>query len=128
MWPTAATWPSTCRRRPPVELDDDRDQVFAFGRALRAKLGEGEQRVDRFFEELVESHGGQGRVTVIEGAGRLEPGQSRALRCGLDVPELAKPGRTYTGGWEPAWAGHLLVLEVVNGSPDEPRLRAGRKP
>jgi hypothetical protein len=112
----------------PLELDDDVDQGLAFGRALRAELGEGEHRVDRLFDELVESHGGQGRVTVIEGAGPLEPGQSRGLRCGLDVPERARPGRTYTGGWEPAWAGHLLVLEVVNGSGDEPRLRAGRKP
>ena len=112
----------------PVELDDDRDQVFAFGRTLRAELGEGEHRVDRFFEELRESHGGQGLVTVTDGAGPLEPGAARTLRCTLDVPEIARPGRTYTGSWEPARGGHLIVLEVVETYPDDPRLRARRKP
>jgi hypothetical protein len=111
-----------------VELDDDRGQLFAFGRTLRAELKDGEHRVDRLFEELRDSHGGQGRVRVVEGAGPLKPGEGRTLRCAFDVPDLARPGRSYTGDWEPAGAGHLIVLEVVEGSPDEPRLRAGRKP
>lgn len=124
----AGNVPFDVPKEAPLELDDDRDQAFAFGRTLRAKLNEGERRVDRFFEELRESHGGQGLITVFEGAGPLEPGDSRALHCGLDVPDLARPGHTYSGGWEPAWAGHLLIVEVVNGSGSEPRLRAGRKP
>ena len=112
----------------PVELDDDRDQVHAFGRALRSKLDEGEHRVDRFFEELRESHGGQGRVTVLKGAGVLEPGGTRALRCGLEIPDIAQPGRTYTGGWEPAGGGHLLIVEVATEKTDNPRVRARSKP
>lgn len=120
--------PAEITKESPVELDDDRGQLFAYGRTLRAELKEGEHRVDRLFEELRESHGGQGRVTVVEGAGTLEPGEARTLRCRFDVPERAKPDRTYTGDWEPAGAGHLIVLEVVSGAPDEPRLRAGRKP
>ncbi|HKJ02223.1 MAG TPA: hypothetical protein VJ997_07200 [Longimicrobiales bacterium] len=111
-----------------VELDDDRDQVHAFGRALRSKLDEGEHRVDRFFEELRESHGGQGRVTVLDGAGPLDPGGTRTLRCGLEIPDIARPGRTYTGGWEPAGGGHLLIVEVAEKSPDKPRVRARSKP
>jgi len=119
--------PAVVDKEAPVELDDDRGQLFAYGRTLRAELKEGEHRVDRLFEELRESHGGQGRVHVVDGAGTLKPGEARTLRCVFDVPKLAQPGRTYTGDWEPAGAGHLLVLEVVNVSPDQPRLRAGRK-
>lgn len=109
-----------------LDLDDDRGQDRALGRALRADLGEGERRVDRFFEELRDSHGGEGRVTVLKGAGSLGPGESRELRCQLEVPMTTEPDRSYSGGWGFGNSGHALVVEVLKPAPGTPRTR-GRK-
>lgn len=109
-----------------LDLDDDREQTLALGRALRAKLGKGERRVDRFFEELRSGHGGEGQVTVLGGAGPLKEGASRTLRCHLAIPESVKPGRTYSGGWEISQAGHLLIVDVAAKAPRGRHARSGR--
>ncbi len=110
-----------------MDLDAE-DQERAFGRALRAELPEGESRVDRFFEELREGHGGEARLTVVDGAGALEPGESRELRCRVEVPMTVQPGRSYGGSWEIGNAGHFLTLEVGKPEPGTPRTRGRRKP
>ncbi len=94
---------------------DDSDQAGALGRALRATLPPGERRVDRFFEELRESHGGEARVAVVAGAGTLEPGESRDLKCMLEVPSTVRVGHSYSGAWQVASGFHVLALDVVNG-------------
>lgn len=98
------------------DLDASEGQDRALGRALRATLHEGERRVDRFFEELRESHGGNAHVTVADGAGPIAPGESRLLKCVLEVPTGVKPGHSYEGAWRIANAGHLVLIEVVNGT------------
>ena len=99
------------------DLDDDEGQDRALGRTLRAALREGERRVDRLFEEVRESHGGEARVTVRTGAGRLDPGDSCGLTCVLDVPATVQAGRSYLGVWEIANANHVIVVGVAKGSP-----------
>jgi hypothetical protein len=99
------------------DLDDEEGQDRALGRTLRAGLGQGESRMERFFEELRASHGGEGRVTLVDGAGALEPGESRTVRCRLEVPMTMQPGRTYAGGWEIGSASHLLLVEVTKTGP-----------
>ncbi|MDP2956492.1 MAG: hypothetical protein Q8N53_08725 [Longimicrobiales bacterium] len=107
------------------DLEDDSGPDRALGRALRAELGEKETRMDRLFEELREVHGGEARVTVVKGAGVVEPGQSRELFNYLDVPVTLKPGRTYAGGWDVGEAAHLIVIEAVKG--DARPARRGRR-
>lgn len=122
----AGNVPLEIPRTAEFDLEDDDGQDRALGRALRAELGESETRMDRFFEEVREADGGEARLTVVEGAGVVEPGQSCELSTYLDVPVTVKPGRTYTGGWDIGDSAHLIVLEAVAGDP-QPRRRARRK-
>lgn len=104
------------------DLDDDVGQDRALGRTLRASLSQGERRVDRFFDELRESHGGEARVVVKDGAGRLAPGEARELTCVLDVPATVLEGRSYVGAWQ-LWNGaHIIVAEILTSG----RPRNGR--
>jgi hypothetical protein len=103
------------------DLDDATGQDRALGRTLRAPLKEGERRVDRFFEELREHHAGEARVTIRSGAGRIEPGQSRELRCLLELPATAKEGRSYSGAWQLGSAAHVVAVDIVaKGRPENP--------
>ncbi len=111
-----------------LDLDDDEGQDLALGRALRATLKEGEHRVDRFFEELRQSHGGLGRVMMLKGAGPLDAGDTRTLRCRLEVPMTAEPGRSYSGGWDIGNGGHQLVVEVKKPSAATSRSRRRKTP
>jgi hypothetical protein len=99
------------------DLDNEEGQDRALGRSLRAGLGEGESRVERFFEELRESHGGEARVILLEGAGALEPGDTRRVRCQVDVPMTVRPGRSYAGGWQIGNASHLIIVQVMDPGP-----------
>lgn len=99
------------------DLHDPVGQDRALGLTLRADLGEGERRVDRWFEELRRMHGGEARITVLEGAGGLEPGESRTVRCRLEVPMTMEPGQHYSGSWPIGSTSHVVAVEVVQPSP-----------
>ncbi|HEX2093437.1 MAG TPA: hypothetical protein VHG28_13615 [Longimicrobiaceae bacterium] len=71
----------------------------AFGRAAVATLLRGERRIDRFADALAEMYGGLVRISVDAGKGPVQPGETRALRLSLTVPERLKPGHTYSGRW-----------------------------
>jgi len=103
------------------DLDDHVAQDRALGRTLRAPLAQGERRVDRFFDELLEAHGGEAHVAVRRGAGRLEPGESRELACVLDVPPTARAGRSYLGPWQLGNTAHLIVADITTPARPEPR-------
>ncbi len=96
-----------------LDLDDAAGQDRALGRTLRALLEKDERRVDRLFEELRQTHGGEGRITVRSGAGPLPPGESRIVSCVLDVPESAQPGRAYVGAWQLGSVSHLIVADIM---------------
>ncbi len=104
-----------------LDLDSAEGQDRALGRSLRATLGPGERRVDRFFEELRDDHGGEARVVVTEGAGALGAGESRGLSCLLEIPDTAQVGRSYLGAWQLANASHVVVVDAVKGSSPTPR-------
>lgn len=99
------------------DLDSSEGQDRALGRALRAKLEPHERRVDRFFEEMRELHGGEAQIEVGKGAGALEPGASRTLHCRIAVPDIAQPGQSYTGTWELDGAVHTITVEVTGAAP-----------
>lgn len=98
------------------DLDDVDGQERALGRSLRAPLAPGEARVDRFFEELRESHGGEARVTVRSGAGPLAPGELRDIACVLEVPDMVRAGRSYSGSFEIGPVSHVLVADIMSSS------------
>ena len=96
------------------DLDDDEGQGRALGRALRARLSPNESRVDRFFEELREDHGGEARVRVLDGAGALAPAETRVLRARLDLPDNVRAGRVYTGAWKLGNVAHVIVVSIAD--------------
>ncbi len=98
------------------DLDEVGAPDRALGRALRAKLGEGESRVERLFEDLRASHGGEARLAVTGGAGVLEPGESRELSSQLEVPASVQSGRVYSGTWQIANVAHRIIVEVKKSS------------
>jgi hypothetical protein len=107
------------------DLDDDSGQDRALGRALRAPLGEGESRVDRFFDELRASHGGEARVVVKSGAGRLMPGESRELSCVLEVPPSVREGHSYAGSWAVGNGVHVVIADIITtGRPKNGRAKS----
>jgi len=105
-----------------IDLDDADGQDRALGRTLRAALGTDERRVDRFFEELRASHGGEARVVVKRGAGRLLPGDVRELACALEIPDGVRPGRSYVGAWQIGPSAHVIVTDIMaSARPIRPR-------
>lgn len=99
------------------DLDSDEGQDRALGVSLRAKLAAGEKRVDRYFEELRLVHGGEARVSVLSGAGPLEPGESRTLRCRLEIPMTAPPGGPYIGAWMVGATSQVVAVTVRQPAP-----------
>jgi hypothetical protein len=107
------------------DLDDARGYGRALGRALRAPLVEGEHRVDRLFEEIRTGHGGEARVTVAKGAGRLAPGEARTLSCVLDLPQRLQAGHSYRGAWALGNTSQSVTVEVMKAAaPPKPRSTA----
>jgi len=100
-----------------LDLDDDEGQDRALGRALRATLAPGEHRIDRYFEEIRDLHGGEAKLAVLAGAGALQPAEARALRCRLELPESIRPGRSYIGGWQLGDTAHVLEVHVTAATP-----------
>lgn len=106
------------------DLDDDDGQDGALGRALRGSDTDGKRGVDRFFDELKQGHGGEARVLLKDGAGRLAPGETRALTCILEVPATVREGRTYVGAWDIGNAAHVIVCDIATtGRPNIGRTR-----
>ena len=99
-----------------LDLDDGVAQERALGRTLRAELVQGEHRIDRYFDELKEGHGGEAHVAVRSGAGTLRPGEAREITCLLDVPSTAKAGRSYAGPWRIGNTAHVIVADIEAGT------------
>ena len=95
------------------DLDDEEGQDRALGRSLRGSETDGKRGVDRYFDELRKSHGGEARVLLKDGAGRLAPGETRSLACILEVPDIAQEGHTYVGAWPIGDSQHVIVCDVA---------------
>lgn len=95
------------------DLDDEDGQDKALGRSLRGSDTDGKRGVDRFFDELRKNHGGEARVLLKDGAGRLAPGETRTLTCILEVPDTAEDGHTYVGAWAIGNSSHVIVCDIA---------------
>ncbi len=88
-------------------------------RAYTEKRAEGESRIDFLAERMAEEYGGITRVAVEEGAGEIEPGETRDVRFNFHVPSDLKSGRTYSGTL-PIHDLRYYVRLVVSGSKTPP--------
>ncbi|MEO8450588.1 MAG: hypothetical protein ABI647_12385 [Gemmatimonadota bacterium] len=85
-------------------------------RAYRDERPEGVRRIDYLADLLAEEHGGIVRVGVEEGAGNLEPGETRELKVTLSLPADLKRGRTYSGIWPLHDLRYFVQLIISEGT------------
>jgi hypothetical protein len=97
-------------------LFDEGGIECAIGRAAVARLRPGERRIDRFADALAEMHGGLVRMSVDPGKGPVQPGETRALRLSLTVPERLQPGHAYSGSWALHNFNYSVRITVPGGA------------
>jgi len=90
------------------------DEVIS--RVIEARLERGERRIDRFLDELAESHGGNARVRIRRGSGRLEPGDVHDLELTLRLPAKLVSGRLYRGLLSLDYAKQRVEVRVLEKS------------
>lgn len=99
------------------------DEVIS--RVIEAELGRGERRIDRFLDEVAESHGGNARVQVRRGAGSLEPGDVRDLELTLRLPAKLVRGRLYRGLLSLDYVKQRVEIRVLEKSRQQSARRRG---
>jgi hypothetical protein len=93
----------------------------AVHRALR-ESGGGEERINRFADELADRHGGLVRVAV-KNSGPVEPGKAQEIRAVFRFGQDLRPGATYTSTWA---VGNLNIWVEVRVE-SKPRTRRRRE-
>lgn len=72
----------------------------AFDHALREPPPPGKERVDVFFDDLAESHGGEVIALATKDTdGPVAPGTTGTVSLTLTFSERLKPGAEYSGSW-----------------------------
>jgi hypothetical protein len=94
-----------------MELNAVEETIHA---ALREQPAAGERRLDRFVDELASRHGGLVRVAIDQGAGTLAPGETRAARARLRLPDELSAGARYSSTWP---LGNLNLSVNVDVAP-----------
>lgn len=93
---------------------------LAVGGAFQKKLDKDERRIDSFMEALQDGYGGIVKLKVREGAGTLEPGDSRDVTVDFQVPSQVVPGNEYWGLWSMYDYNYKIEIEVL---PDDTKKR-----
>jgi hypothetical protein len=88
-------------------------------RAFQSSARGEERFIDRIAAELSEGYAGTVRLKVDQGAGPLEPGDSRELRATLRLPDHLRSGRTYEGTWRIGTIGYNVEIETADGESQE---------
>ncbi len=72
----------------------------AFDHALREPPPEGKERVDVFFDDLAQSHGGEVIATAVRDPDEpVAPGATGTVHLSLRFSDRLKPGAEYSGSW-----------------------------
>lgn len=90
----------------------------AFFVALATDEAKGPQRLDRFLEELADSHGGRVRVQIKSGAGTIAAGEMVDIGVVFHFSSRLRGGRDYAGSWKLENAAYLVEIKV-NGPQQE---------
>lgn len=86
----------------------------AFFAALTDQAITGGQRLERFMDELANSHGGLVRLTVSKGTVVVPSGEARRIRIAIDCSQRLRPGQTYSGSWPLLNFKYPITLEVID--------------
>ena len=76
----------------------------------------GQERLNRLIDGVAGGHGGLVRMLTREGAGLLEPGESRTLLLELSIPKRLNPGRVYGGTWPLANLNYSINIRALANS------------
>ena len=91
--------------------------------ALTSKSVRGQVRINRLVEEVAGSHGGLVRLLIREGAGWIEPDESRTIRLSLSIPKRLRPGHIYEGTWPLANLNYYVKVLVSSNAPSKGDIR-----
>jgi hypothetical protein len=72
---------------------------------------------DRLVDALGEEHGGMVRARVEQGAGSVEPGETRALTVTLALPDRLRAGHTYWGTWPLDYLRYYVRVTCAGDGP-----------
>jgi hypothetical protein len=92
---------------------DNRGLDFAIFRCLTGEDGGAKRRVDRFVDDLAESHGGLVRVMTGEKAARIAPEEVCELEINLHFSRRLRPGHTYNGAWTVSQTSFAVEVETI---------------
>jgi hypothetical protein len=100
----------------------------ALGRAFGSTPAKGERRLDDFVDAAAEAVGGVVAL-MLDGAGKLAPGEARPIHLGLTLPDGLHPGRIYWGTWALYHVNYVVRVEVTGSAPTPapPRARKGAR-
>lgn len=90
----------------------------AVARTIGGEGGEG-RSADRFVGMLADEHGGMVRVRVEEGAGNVEPGETRNLTVVFHLPDRLRAGHTYWGTWPIEYLRYYVRVHTTRGEARE---------
>lgn len=93
----------------------------AVARTIGGEGGEGGEgrSADRFVGMLADEHGGMVRVRVEEGAGNVEPGETRDLTVAFHLPDRLRAGHTYWGTWPIEYLRYYVRVHTTRGEARE---------
>lgn len=97
----------------------------AVGAAFHKQLSEGERRIDSFMEALHDGYGGVVKLKIQEGAGILDPGDSREVTVVLQIPSQTVPGNEYWGLWSIYDYNYKIEIELL---PDDKKKMKSKTP
>lgn len=96
-----------------VGIFDDTGLETAFAATYGRKTDNVNDFLSGFTTKLGEAHGGLMKLSVVEGAGTHPGGAIVMLRLRGHVPESAKRGHRYHGGWMTGFANVALSIQVL---------------
>lgn len=85
----------------------------ALFRALTESSANGKNRLDRFLDELADSHGGLVRARVAGGKVQIAPGELKKLVLELLFSHKMKTGDTYYGAWTVSGSSFGIQVEAI---------------
>jgi hypothetical protein len=85
----------------------------AFFAALTDQDMSGQQRLERFLDELAISHGGLVRLTIKHGGIVIAPGEPKKIQVALRCSRRLRPGHTYCGSWSLLNFKYSVELQVI---------------